>query len=341
VTTYRLTNKQKEFEQMTGVAVPKPVKSGEIKSIQNPKSLDAYVLHLTTMRNLFFAPGTTAPNTGILKNGLDPTKGGGPGGACETCKVLNNQQMLEGSIKNSRNVVAVNTAASNLKLYANQRHEHTVGEFQQGNFTEEDLVGTESILLRFKLQQKYVDNMIVDPQHPTDEYVRLIKGVRVPVGEIEALLAEGWVQLSRLSQLREIFAIPKDIRSGISRLSITTLHIIFGHLGPQAKAGLKSVLSQGTRARIARVAYAVARLANPEDGKAPTVGKRNAGLRAAIDEAGKVLKRDLKLMLSEMRTTLRQNRSLSKPVRQDINAYANRIASVVKDMESSGVTFDE
>jgi hypothetical protein len=202
ITAYRLGNNQNKFEKERGVAKP---------ALNNLKNLDQYVFHLTTLRNLFFAPTGSMRNTGILSRGLDPGEGGGPGGACETCEVLKDKSMLEDSIKNSKGVVAVTTALSNLKMYGNQRHEYTSKAFSQGKYGEMDLVGRESILLRFRLKKRHMEVMEVDPQHPKDKMVQLIRGVQIEPRELEALTSDGWVPLLNLRALEGLFPVAERV----------------------------------------------------------------------------------------------------------------------------------
>jgi hypothetical protein len=214
VTAYRQRNNQGQFEQRTNAAKKHPgAPRMPNPGLKNHANAGRYVFHLTTLRNLFFAPNSSVRGTGIVNRGLDPDMGGGPGGACETCSVLSDRRMLEGSVQNSRQVVAVTTAPSNLKMYGNQRHEFTGTALAKGSYTDMDLVGRESIVLRFRLRVEYIDAMEPDPQHPNDEFVRLIRGVRIPPGEIEALTGEGWKALSVLAALGELFPMPPTVRT--------------------------------------------------------------------------------------------------------------------------------
>jgi len=218
VTAHRQKANQQKFQKTVGAATRHPVGRGEVNpGLKTALNVGAYVFHLSTLRNLVFAPHGTVSGTGIISRGLDPGMGGGPGGACETCTVLNDQSMLTGSIKNSKNVVAVTTAMSNLKMYANQRHEYTATAFGKKEYSEQELVGRESVLLRFRLKQSYIDVMEVDPQHPNDEFVQLIRGIRIPPEEIEALTGEGWKPISALAGLADLFP---DSRPRVSIVSM-------------------------------------------------------------------------------------------------------------------------
>jgi hypothetical protein len=206
ITAYKRRIKQEAFEQETGAARIPEVKlsQGEqhpgIKATVNEGT---YVFHLTTLRNLGASPDSRNPGTGIQAVGLDPNKGGGRRGACETSTVTGDSEMTQGPIEHSKGVVAVNTALSNLKMYPNHRHEHNLAEFAKGNYGEKDLIEREPIVLRFKLTAAHINNMEIDPKHPKDRYVRLIRGVPIQPTEIEALTSEGWKPLQALKELSQ------------------------------------------------------------------------------------------------------------------------------------------
>jgi Asp-tRNA(Asn)/Glu-tRNA(Gln) amidotransferase B subunit len=63
-------------------------------------------------------------------------------------------------------------------------------------YTEYDLVEREPVLLRFRLKEEHIKAMVVDPQHPKDKTVRLIKEIAIDSSEIEALTSQGWVPLA-------------------------------------------------------------------------------------------------------------------------------------------------
>ena len=85
------------------------------------------------------------------------------------------------------------------------------------------------------------------------------------------------------------------------------------------------MIPEGTRARISRVSKAVIALRDAKDGRFAHFGKRNEAIRNAIP----VIDADLAPIADEMRAAVRQQRrSLAPSVKQDISAYASRIASV-------------
>ena len=194
---------QKAFEQTTGAAT-KASGAGRPIGEENPKlkhagNVGRYVHHLTTLGNLMMNPGGGGPGTGIIARGLDPSKGGGKGGACETCVVLDDQEMYDGSKAGSKNVVAITTSATNVKMYTNQRHEHTAKEFAASRLGVADIMLREPILLRFRLTAAHIASMQVDPMHPKDDTVRLLVGQQISPAEIEALTSDGWVPISNVA----------------------------------------------------------------------------------------------------------------------------------------------
>ncbi len=255
-TAHYLRNKQADFETLTDAAFSKHKRErgDENLALQQPKNLGRYVYHLTTLKNLMLDPNTGNPRTSILHIGLDPNKGGKKGGACETCVVLDDIEMYEGSKKNSKSVVAVTTSPLNIKMYANQRVEHAEAEFAKGNMTLSDILIGESILLRFRLSKAHLAAMEIDPQHPKDDTVRLIRGIPILPEQLEALTSDGWHPLpeighelyhafnEKVHESDRIFQIADDL----DKLSPKKMHEAWNKLKGDKKAVRKIVLGSPT-----------------------------------------------------------------------------------------------
>lgn len=195
---------QDAFEGATGTAFSKPgsaLKPGDTHpSLKQARNVGRYVYHLTTLRNLMMSPDTNDVKRGIFATGLDPSKGGGKGGASETSAVMKNEKLTTDSFRHSTGVVAVTTSATNIKMYASQRTEHTAEEFAAKDLPEEELMAREPVLLRFAITQAYHDAMEEDPVHSKDKTVRLIRGQLIAPDEIEALTSDGWQPLAALAK---------------------------------------------------------------------------------------------------------------------------------------------
>lgn len=197
---YLFQESQGNFEKRVGVAT-----SNKREGIAQAANLGRFVFHLTTLRNLLTSPDSARPGTGIIATGLDPARGGGAGGACETAIVEGHHALVTDSIKGSVNRVAVNTLRSNLRMYANQRLDMNRARFAEGAYEEHDLTEREPILLRFRLVLEDIKSMSPDPVHPDQGQVRLIEGRGIAPDRLEGLTSEGWVPVSSLAaQLAEI-----------------------------------------------------------------------------------------------------------------------------------------
>ncbi|WP_198115276.1 eCIS core domain-containing protein [Massilia rhizosphaerae] len=244
---------QDEFENDTGAALSKHGgrKPGEPNlAMQRDVNLGRMVYHLTTLKNLMFDPEKGHRKPGILYLGLDPAKGGGKGGACETCTVLNDVEMYEGSKAHSKGVVAVTTSRINIKMYANQRVEHGQSELAKGTMVPRDLLMRESILLRFALTAEHLAQMAIDPKHPKDDTVRLIRGIPIKPNMLEALTSDGWKPLLNLqAAVWEMFG--DDVKERgtlfakaqeIDALPPRDMHTEWGNLPPETREALREIV---------------------------------------------------------------------------------------------------
>jgi hypothetical protein len=189
---FRQPKKNNEFPKPLGVATA----YGHPTGIQAEDNEGKFVFHVTSYRNLMKAPDDSA--LGIMTVGLQPALGGGLGGACETSQVTANESMVKESQEHSKNRIAVNTGPSNIMLYVNQRLAYNTKQFGEGLYTATDLVERDAILLRFRLTKEHIAAMVIDPKHPKDRHVRLIKNIPVSAHEIEVLTTEGWWPIGKL-----------------------------------------------------------------------------------------------------------------------------------------------
>lgn len=203
---FRQPKKQGDFPKPLDVAIAHGMPVG----IKDQGNVGKFVFHLTSLRNLLNAPDDSMP--GIMGTGLQPSLGGGKGGACETSLVTSNESMVSESQQHSRNRIAVNTGPSNVMLYVNQRLAYNTKQFGEGLYTERDLVERDAILLRFRLTEDQIDSMQVDPKHPKDRHVRLIENIAVPRNAIEALTTAGWWPVGKLD-LDVLKALMPDVKS--------------------------------------------------------------------------------------------------------------------------------
>jgi hypothetical protein len=181
-----------DFPRPLDVAIAHGMPTG----IKDKHNVGGWVFHLTSYRNLMNAPDDS--RKGIMFTGLQPSLGGGKGGACETSQVTSNESMVSESQEHSKNRIAVNTGPSNVMLYANQRLAFNNKQFGEGLYSETDLVERDGVLLRFRLTQEQIESMVIDPKHPKDRHVRLIQNVAVPPEAIEALTSGGWIPVVKL-----------------------------------------------------------------------------------------------------------------------------------------------
>lgn len=194
LTSHKEKLKQSEFEETSGA----PKAGGVTVGYAREDNIGKYVFHLTTLRNILSHPELAKPGSGVLGSGLDPKLGGGKGGASETSEVTGDREMIEGSQKHSVSRIATTSSRDNIKLYTNQRFEYTEEQFGKGLYSEHDVTEREPILLRFKIEADHIPAMEIDPQHPKDKYVRLIKDIPISPDKIEALTSEGWVPLLKV-----------------------------------------------------------------------------------------------------------------------------------------------
>jgi hypothetical protein len=182
---------QKAFEDTVGA----PSAGGVTVGYGRESAIGNYVFHLTTLRNMLTNPESSEPGSGVRGQGLDPNFGGGSGGASETSEVTGDEGMILGSHEHSKRRVATTTSQTNLKLYTNQRLEFTEKQFGEGLYGDFDLVEREPVLLRFKVTAQHIEAMEIDPMHPKDKYVRLIKDIAISPDEMDVLTSEGWVSM--------------------------------------------------------------------------------------------------------------------------------------------------
>jgi hypothetical protein len=132
------------------------------KGFNTKNALGKYVYHMTSYRNLVFRPDSNTPFTGILSTGLDPSKGGGKGGACELCT---DETLKETSEKHSKNKICTTANRLAMRTYVNQRENYA--EKQKSTSTDESvegaLIDNFSILLRFAIEQSHIEKWQADP----------------------------------------------------------------------------------------------------------------------------------------------------------------------------------
>jgi hypothetical protein len=167
-------------------------------------SVGKYVFHSTSYQNL----------PSILSNGIDPAKGGGPGGSCELCE---EGQLKQTSIENSKNKIAVAVDRLTMGTYINQR-EDFASKPEQG-----DSARHFSVLLRFKVQERHQG--FKNPKKtisstwskdPDDKRAWHLSNTPVLPSEIEFLSHDGWhplVDIKNLDQMldEQILASPMSV----------------------------------------------------------------------------------------------------------------------------------